>query len=87
MGDTLSTIMRSTIRQLVTPDYYARADDFDQYDIFMGGPLGQMEAGLAAALISCAVSVATGGVSTLILVGVTAWKVPEPAKLPIEFYV
>lgn len=76
-GDTLSTIMRSTIRQLVTPDAMRGRMTSVNMIFFMGGPqLGEMEAGLAAALIGAPLSVAIGGVLTLVFVALTAWKVP-----------
>lgn len=76
-GDTLSTIMRSTIRQLVTPDALRGRMTSVNMIFFMGGPqLGEMEAGLAAALIGAPFSVAIGGVLTLVFVAITAWKVP-----------
>lgn len=76
-GDTLSTIMRSTIRQLVTPDALRGRMTSVNMIFFMGGPqLGEMEAGLAAALIGAPLSVAIGGVLTLVFVAITAWRVP-----------
>lgn len=76
-GDTLSTILRSTIRQLVTPDQLRGRMTSINMIFFMGGPqLGEMEAGVAAALIGAPLSVALGGVATLALVGAVAWRVP-----------
>lgn len=76
-GDTLSTIMRSTIRQLVTPDALRGRMTSINMIFFMGGPqLGEMESGLAAAAIGAPIAVAIGGVLTLVFVAITAWKVP-----------
>lgn len=77
-GDTLSTILRSTIRQLVTPDELRGRMTSVNMVFFMGGPqLGEMEAGAAAALLGAPLSVALGGVATLALVIATAIKVPD----------
>ncbi|TAH51158.1 MAG: MFS transporter [Chloroflexota bacterium] len=76
-GDTVSTILRSTIRQLITPDYMRGRMTSVNMIFFMGGPqLGEMEAGIVAALIGAPLSVALGGVATILFVAATAWKVP-----------
>jgi MFS family permease len=76
-GDTLSTILRSTIRQLVTPDELRGRMTSINMIFFMGGPqLGELEAGVAAALLGAPVSVALGGLATIGLVLVTALRVP-----------
>ncbi len=76
-GDTLSTILRSTIRQLLTPDYLRGRMTSVNMIFFMGGPqLGEVEAGVAAALLGAPLAVALGGVATLALVGAVAWRVP-----------
>jgi MFS family permease len=77
VGDTLSTILRSTIRQLVTPDELRGRMTSINMIFFMGGPqLGELEAGIAAALLGAPLSVALGGLATIGLVLVTAIKVP-----------
>ncbi len=76
-GDTLSTILRSSIRQLVTPDELRGRMTSINMIFFMGGPqLGELEAGVAAALFGAPLSVAFGGAATLILVAITAVRVP-----------
>jgi MFS family permease len=76
-GDTLSTIMRSTIRQLVTPDVLRGRMTSINMIFFMGGPqLGELEAGVAAALLGAPLSVALGGAATILFVAATAWRVP-----------
>ena len=76
-GDTLSTILRSAIRQLVTPDELRGRMTSVNMIFFMGGPqLGEMEAGAAAALLGAPLAVALGGAATLVLVGITALRVP-----------
>ena len=77
-GDTVSTIMRQTIRQLATPDHL-RGRMTSVVRIFSnGGPqLGNFEAGLVAALIGAPLSVMTGGIANLILIAVIAWRIPR----------
>ncbi len=76
-ADTVSTIMRHNIRQLATPDHL-RGRMTSVIRIFSsGGPqLGNLEAGLVAALIGAPLSVITGGIATLIVIGMVAWKMP-----------
>jgi MFS family permease len=66
-ADTVSTILRQTIRQLVTPNKLRGRMTSINMIFFMGGPqLGEVEAGTVAALIGAPLSVVTGGVACLI---------------------
>jgi MFS family permease len=68
-ADTVSTVLRQTIRQLVTPNHLRGRMTSVNMIFFMGGPqLGEMEAGAVAALIGAPLSVVTGGVGCLIAV-------------------
>ncbi|MEA2205352.1 MAG: hypothetical protein QOE77_2128 [Blastocatellia bacterium] len=70
-ADTVSTILRQTIRQLVTPDYLRGRMTSINMMFFMGGPqLGELEAGALAALIGAQLSVVTGGIGCLVAVGI-----------------
>lgn len=76
-ADAVSTILRATIRQLVTPDHIRGRMTSINMIFFMGGPqLGELEAGVVAALIGAPLSVVTGGLGCLIAVAYIAWKVP-----------
>jgi MFS family permease len=76
-ADAVSTILRATIRQLVTPDQLRGRMTSINMIFFMGGPqLGELEAGVAAALLGAPLSVVTGGLGCLIAVAAVAWKVP-----------
>jgi MFS family permease len=76
-ADAVSTILRATIRQLVTPDHIRGRMTSVNMIFFMGGPqLGELEAGVVAALIGAPLSVVTGGLGCLIAVVWIAWKVP-----------
>jgi len=66
-ADTISTILRQTIRQLVTPNKLRGRMTSINMIFFMGGPqLGAVEAGTVAALVGAPLSVVTGGVACLI---------------------
>ncbi len=66
-ADTISTILRQTIRQLATPNKLRGRMTSINMIFFMGGPqLGEVEAGTVAALIGAPLSVVTGGVACLI---------------------
>lgn len=76
-GDSVSTVIRQTIRQLTTPDKVRGRMTSVNMIFFMGGPqLGNLEAGLVAALIGAPMAVVTGGAAVLILVALTAWRYP-----------
>jgi MFS family permease len=61
-ADTVSTILRQTIRQLATPNYLRGRMTSINMIFFMGGPqLGEVEAGAVASLIGAPLSVITGG--------------------------
>ena len=75
-SDTVSTILRQTIRQLVTPDHLRGRMTAANMIFFMGGPqLGELEAGVVASAIGpprigAPWSVVIGGIGCLIS---TAW--------------
>ncbi|HEX8354075.1 MAG TPA: MFS transporter [Pyrinomonadaceae bacterium] len=65
-ADTVSTVIRQTIRQLVTPDRLRGRMTSVNMIFFMGGPqLGELEAGLVAAAWGAPFSVVLGGVCCL----------------------
>ena len=66
-ADTVSTILRQTIRQLSTPNNLRGRMTSINMVFFMGGPqLGEVEAGTVAALIGAPLSVVIGGVGCLV---------------------
>ena len=75
-SDTVSTILRQTIRQLVTPDHLRGRMTAATMVFFMGGPqLGELEAGIVASAIGppkigAPWSVVIGGIGCLLS---TAW--------------
>jgi MFS family permease len=77
-ADTVSTIIRNTIRQLQTPDYIrGRMTSVNQI-FFMGGPqLGEVEAGIVAQLFGAPFAVVTGGVGCILAVAWIARRWPQ----------
>jgi MFS family permease len=77
-ADTLSTILRNTLRQLITPDHLRGRMTSINMIFARGGPqLGNLEAGLVAAWIGAPLSVVTGGIATVIATAIVAWRVPQ----------
>lgn len=77
-SDTVSTILRNTIRQLSTPDHLRGRMTSVNMIFFQGGPqLGNLEAGIVASLFGAPFSVISGGIATVILVGIVAWLAPQ----------
>ena len=70
-ADTVSSILRQTIRQMGTPDHLRGRMTAINMIFFTGGPqLGNLEAGLVAALTGAPWSVISGGIACLLAV---AW--------------
>jgi MFS family permease len=67
-SDAVSTILRNGIRQIGTPDYI-RGRVSSVASIFAGGgpQLGEIEAGVMASLLGVQLSVAFGGVATILI--------------------
>jgi MFS family permease len=76
-SDSVSTIIRNTIRQLQTPDYIrGRMTSVNQI-FFMGGPqLGEIEAGAVAQLFSAPFAIVSGGIGCLVAVFLIVRKWP-----------
>jgi MFS family permease len=78
LADAISTVIRQTLRQLLTPDRLRGRMTSINMIFFMGGPqLGELEAGLVASLfastvVGVTVSVVSGGAITVLVVGAIA---------------
>lgn len=77
-ADSVSMIIRNTIRQIQTPDYIrGRMTSINQI-FFMGGPqLGEVEAGVVAQLFGAPFAVISGGVGCIVAVGLIARRWPQ----------
>jgi len=74
-ADTVSTVLRQTIRQLVTPNHLRGRMTSINMMFFMGGPqLGELEAGALAAVVGAPFSVVIGGLGSLICAAIAAVK-------------
>jgi MFS family permease len=77
-ADMVSTVIRSTVRQLLTPDAMRGRMVSWNMLFFAGGPqLGEVEAGLLARWLGPVISVVAGGVGCLVAAGAVAWWTPE----------
>lgn len=76
--DSISTIIRNTLRQLQTPDYIrGRMIGINQI-FFMGGPqLGEIEAGVVAQVFGAPFAVISGGIGCIVAVGWIAQRWPS----------
>ena len=83
-ADTVSTVLRQTIRQLVTPNNLRGRMTSINMMFFMGGPqLGELEAGVLAGFIGAPYSVIIGGLGSLIAAAVAAVKSKSLMKFEI----
>jgi uncharacterized membrane protein YraQ (UPF0718 family) len=79
--------MRETIQQLVTPHTMPCRVAYIAMIFWLGGPqLGEFKAGLLAALIGVQLSVVTGGVATIVFIGIIALLVPALRKYQANNY-
>ena len=82
LADLVSTVIRQTLRQVLTPDRLRGRMTGVNMMFFIGGPqLGEVEAGLVASLFASAatgvtVSVVLGGVMTIVAAAVVAAATP-----------
>jgi len=78
MADTVSTVIRGTLRQLQTPDELRGRMTSWNMIFFNGGPqLGELEAGVVAHWFGAVISVVIGGLGSLLATGWVAASTPE----------
>ncbi len=77
-SDMISVIIRATLVQLRTPDEMrGRVTAVDMVFIGASNELGQFESGLTAQWVGTVPAVLLGGVGTLIVIALWAWRFPE----------
>jgi MFS family permease len=82
LSDAVSTVIRQTLRQFITPDRLRGRMTSVNMIFFMGGPqLGELEAGFVASLFASAVlgvtvSVVSGGLATIVITAAIAAAAP-----------
>ncbi len=82
MLDNVSVVIRSTLLTLRTPPHLlGRVSAVNQIFIGSSNEIGSFESGVAAKLLGTVRSVIFGGLITLGVVGVTAWRIPALRRL------
>lgn len=80
-GDMISSIIRNTLRQMITPDHLRGRMISINMIFYMGGPqLGELESGLLASFIGAPLTVVFGGIGTIIATICMFKIVPELPK-------
>lgn len=78
VGDMLSTVLRNTIRQILTPDHLKGRMISINAIFVQGGPMaGEAEAGFVAHFFGTPFSVVSGGIATVLITILIALKVPK----------
>ncbi|HXM63957.1 MAG TPA: MFS transporter [Terriglobales bacterium] len=76
--DMVSIVIRGTLIQLGTPDEMrGRVNAVDMLFIGVSNELGQFESGLTAQWFGTVPAVVLGGIGTLIVIAIWAWRFPE----------
>ncbi|HEV7920626.1 MAG TPA: MFS transporter [Thermoanaerobaculia bacterium] len=82
MADNVSVVIRSTLVQTMTPpNLLGRVSSVNQIFIGSSNEIGAFESGVAARLLGTVPSVIFGGVMTLLVVAITAWRAPQLRRL------
>jgi MFS family permease len=77
-ADTVSMVIRNTLRQILTPDHLRGRMTSVNMMFFMGGPqLGELEAGLVASIFGVPFAILSGGLATVVMAAVIAWRYPR----------
>lgn len=77
-GDLISAVIRNVVRQLNTPDHLRGRMSAVNMVFYTGGPqLGETEAGLAAHFMGTPLSVAFGGIATILATIYISIKTPK----------
>src|SRR5437867_3164771 len=84
-SDTISSVLRSTINQLITPDELRRRMSSINSIFTSSGPqLGQFESGIVAAWLGAEASALTGGLATLAILAAVAAVFPNVRRFSIR---
>lgn len=83
--DSVSMVIRSTLMQLLIPDdMRGRVSSVNSMFIISSNEIGAFRAGTGAALLGLIPSIIAGGIGTLLVVGVTAWRAPKLRALVVD---
>jgi MFS family permease len=76
--DMVSVVIRATLVQLATPDgMRGRVNAIDMLFIGTSNEFGEFESGLTAQWLGAVPAVVLGGVGTLVVIAIWAWRFPE----------
>jgi len=76
--DMVSVVIRGTLVQLATPDEMrGRVNAIDMLFIGTSNEFGQFESGITAQWLGTVPAVVLGGIGTLVVIGIWAWRFPE----------
>ncbi len=82
VGDMVSVFVRQTVMQLATPDAMrGRVSAVHMLFVGASNELGEFRSGLVAAWLGTVPAVLLGGVGTLAVVGLWAWRFPELRRI------
>ena len=82
MADTVSVVIRGTLLQVLTPDaLLGRVSAVNAVFIGSSNEIGAFESGVAAKLMGTVPSVVFGGCMTVLVVAITAWRIPALRRL------
>jgi MFS family permease len=74
-ADSLSSVIRGLLRQTLTPDHLRGRVSSIALIFFRGGPrVGELQAGLSAALLGAPLAIFLGGMATVTCVAVMIWR-------------
>ncbi|MGX7952365.1 MFS transporter [Tsuneonella sp. HG249] len=77
-GDMVSVFVRNSLVQLNTPDVMrGRVSSISGLAISASNELGEMQSGIAAALLGAVGAVVFGGLGAIVITGIWAWLYPE----------
>lgn len=77
-ADMVSSVIRSTLRQMVTPDHMRGRMVSINMMFYLGGPqLGEVESGVLASLIGTPYTVVIGGIATILATVFFTLRIPE----------
>ncbi len=80
-SDMVSVIVRGVLVQVATPDAMrGRVNAVDMIFIGASNEFGEFESGLTAHWFGTVPAVVLGGLGTLVVIGIWAWRFPELRK-------
>jgi hypothetical protein len=77
-ADMISVVIRGTLVQIATPnEMRGRVNAVDMVFIGASNEFGEFESGVTAHWLGAVPAVVLGGIGTLIVIGIWAWRFPE----------